>query len=32
MAELSGAKQIRITHPQCTARAGSCCEWKLDWS
>lgn len=32
MAELTGVKNIRIEHPQCFARGGACCEWRLSWS
>ncbi|MGZ7039677.1 MAG: TIGR02265 family protein, partial [Thermoanaerobaculia bacterium] len=32
MAELTGAKAIRITHAVCSAKGASRCEWQLDWS
>ncbi|HET8798238.1 MAG TPA: TIGR02265 family protein [Thermoanaerobaculia bacterium] len=32
MAELTGARQLRIDKTQCTAKGGTCCEWRLRWS
>lgn len=31
MAELTGVKDIKVEQTQCAAKAGSCCEWKLEW-
>lgn len=32
MAELTGAKNVRVVQTQCAAKGGTCCEWKLTWS
>jgi uncharacterized protein (TIGR02265 family) len=31
MAELTGAKDVRITKTRCFAKGAECCEWTLDW-
>ncbi|HUP58857.1 MAG TPA: TIGR02265 family protein [Thermoanaerobaculia bacterium] len=32
MAELTGAKDVKVEHLQCFAKGGACCEWRLRWS
>jgi uncharacterized protein (TIGR02265 family) len=32
MAELTGAKNIKVQQTQCFAKGGAYCEWKLSWS
>lgn len=32
MAELTGAKDVRVEQLQCFAKGGACCEWWLRWS
>lgn len=31
MAELTGAKEVRVEQTQCYAKGGACCEWQLNW-
>ena len=31
MAELTGAKNIRVQQTQCFAKGAECCEWELNW-
>ena len=31
MAELTGAKNIRVEQTQCFAKGAECCEWSLQW-
>jgi uncharacterized protein (TIGR02265 family) len=31
MAELTGAKTIKIEQTQCFAKGATCCEWRLSW-
>lgn len=32
MAEMSGAKNLRLTKTKCSSKGDACCEWQLDWS
>jgi len=31
MAELTGAKQVKVEQTQCFAKGAACCEWQLSW-
>jgi hypothetical protein len=31
MADLTGAKTVKITKTKCSAKGAPCCEWQLDW-
>ena len=32
MAELTGARDVKVEKIQCFAKGGACCEWRLRWS
>ncbi len=32
LAQLTGVDNVQIEHPQCTAKGGAWCEWKVTWT
>lgn len=32
MAELTGAKNVKVNQKQCAAKGASCCEWTVSWT